>query len=269
MKLGKPLLVGVLCTLLGGLPVLGAPQAAPQQAGQISAMIPAVSRNAQPASVKEALYWNDLLATQHAGRARATLTDGSILSLGSDSELRIVQHDSSSQQTTLQMNLGKMRSQVEKITKPGGKFEVNTPNAVIGVIGTDFYVSYDANKSTVICYKGHVFVTPTGNAQATNNSGQTNGTSNSVTLAEGQMVVITSEIPPGGFKPSETPPATQQSTLLATSVSGDLPTSHPSHTIRWVTIGGLAAGGLAAGLVVATRGGSGPARCNPASGNCG
>lgn len=257
-----------LCGLLCTLPVLGAPQAGQQAAGQISAMIPAVSKNAQPASLHEALYWNDLLQTQHQGRARATLADGSILSVGSDSELKIVQHDPASQQTSLQMTVGKMRSQVEKITKPGGKFEVNTPNAVIGVIGTDFFTSFEADKTTVICYKGHVKVTPLGNAQASNNSGQANSGDNSITLNPGQMVVITSVVPPEGFKSAETPPDTQQASLLSTSLSTDIPATHASHTIRWVTIGGLAAGGLAAGLVVATRGGGTPSTgCKPP--NCG
>jgi hypothetical protein len=46
------------------------------------------------------LNWNDLLQTEHTGRVRAGLKDGSILSVGSDSELRIVQHDSAAQQTS-------------------------------------------------------------------------------------------------------------------------------------------------------------------------
>lgn len=258
------LLVGILCAA----PALEAQQQAQQQAGQISAMIPAVSKNAEPASVHEALYWNDLLKTEHQGRARATLTDGSILSVGSDSELKIVQHDSTSQQTSVQMTVGKIRSQVEKITKPGGKFEVNTPNAVIGVIGTDFFASYEADQTTVICYKGRVKVTPQGNARAANNSGQANSSDNSVTLDPGQMVVITSVVPPEGFKSTETPPDTQQASLLSTSLSTEIPATHASHTIRWVTIGGLAAGGLAAGLVVATRGNGTPSSgCKPP--NCG
>ena len=56
--------------------------------------------------------WNDLLKTEQKGRLRAGLTDGSILSLGSNSELRVVQHDAASQQTSLEMNLGKVRSKV-------------------------------------------------------------------------------------------------------------------------------------------------------------
>jgi len=131
-----------------------APQGSGQSAGQINALIPAALRNGQTAKVQEAVAWNDLLKTDAHGRVRVGLNDGSILSVGSDSELRVVQHDAASQQTSLEVNFGKVRSQVEKITKPGGKFEIKTPNAVIGVIGTDLYTAFDGNKTTVICYKG-------------------------------------------------------------------------------------------------------------------
>ena len=150
--------------------------------------------------MKEELNWNDLLKTEKTGRVRAGLKDGSILSVGSDSELRIVQHDTVSQQTELEMDFGKVRSQVTKVTKSGGKFEMKTPNAVIGVIGTDFYTSFEANKTTVICYKGQVTVTPVGNAVATGVSGSG---SNAITVSAGQMVVVTSDVPPA--RPSQTP----------------------------------------------------------------
>src|SRR5580658_10494131 len=236
MNLLKRILVGPLCLLLCSLPVLASPQTGAQHAGQISAMIPAATRNSQPAKVKDDLQWNDVLKTTHAGRLRAGLDDGSILSLGSDSELRIVQHDSASQQTSLEMNFGKVRSQVVKITQPGGKFQVTTPNAVIGVIGTDFYVAYGANKTTVICYEGQVSVTPTGNAQAQNNSGQTSSTGNSIVVSAGQMVEIVSMIPPGGYQTSQTPVAVLQSSQLSTDVpENGPPTGRPGkgngHTV--------------------------------------
>src|SRR5450755_1998569 len=176
----KRSMVVVLCSLLTSLPAMSEPQTAGQTAGQINALIPAATRNSKPAKAKEDLNWNDLLQTEHTGRVRAGLKDGSILSVGSDSELRIVQHDSAAQQTSLEMDFGKVRSQVVKITRPGGKFEMKTPNAVIGVIGTDFYVGYAANKTTVICYQGQVTVSPLGNAKAVNNSGQANAASNSI-----------------------------------------------------------------------------------------
>ena len=62
---------------------------------------------------------------------------------------------------------------------------MKTPNAVIGVIGTDFYVGFESNTTTVICYKGKVSVTPTNGAHAANNSGQSDAASNSVTVSAG------------------------------------------------------------------------------------
>jgi len=257
-----------LCFSITALPVLGEPQSAAEQAGQIGALIPAATRNTQTAKVNEELDWNDLLKTAHNGRLRANLMDGSILSLGSDSELRIVQHDAASQQTSLEMNFGKMRSQVVKITKPGGKFEVKTPNAVIGVIGTHFITLVEKNKTTVMCIEGRVSVTPLGNAQVAQNSGQ--ATSNSITVNAGQMVVITSVVPPGGYQTSDTPPGVQQGGLLATDVPENPPaTVRPGtagHGAGLIFIGSAVAVGVAIG-VTATR--SGPScKQNPSRPAC-
>ncbi|MGD1210352.1 MAG: FecR family protein [Candidatus Acidiferrales bacterium] len=250
-----------LCCLLAALPVLGEPQASGQHAGQIDALIPAATKNAQAATVKEELQWNDLLATEHTGRVRAGLADGSLLSLGSDSELRVVQHDAASQQTSLEMNFGKMRSQVVKITKPGGKFEMKTPNAVIGVIGTDFFAGYEANRTTVICYQGEVSVTPIGNAQVARNTGQTAG--NSITVAAGQMVIVTSEIPPGGFHATKTPTGLRNSSILDTGVvtPGGPPTSaRQGHALRNALITTGIAFGVGVGIAVAEQNGN---KCVP------
>src|SRR5271154_6688766 len=273
MNLFKRFTVIVLSSLLVALPAMPQSQTGGQAAGQINAMIPAATRNSQPAKVKEDLNWNDLLKTEHSGRVRAGLKDGSILSLGSDSELRIVQHDSASQQTSLELDFGKVRSQVVKVTKPGGKFEVKTPNAVIGVIGTDFYVGYEENKTTVICYKGTVTVTPGANAKVAQNSGQSNAASNSITVAAGQMVEIINDIPPAGFQSSKTPASTQQASLLATDVSDTLPVAHHTHTGRNIAITTfvVVSVGLAVGIPLAFRGGNTPVgTCtkNPATGAC-
>src|ERR1700756_2244983 len=196
----RRLIAAVLWLLLSSLPALCAPG---DHAGQINALVPAASRNSAPAKVKDDLQWNDLLQTGSSGRVRAGLADGSILSLGSNSELRVVQHDAASQQTSLEVNFGKVRSKVVKITQPSGKFEMKTPNAVIGVVGTDFYVGYEANRTTVICYTGQVTVTPLGNAKVLHNSGQASG--NSIAVSAGQMVVISTELPPDGYQSNSTP----------------------------------------------------------------
>ncbi len=160
----KSFLSIALSLLLAATPLYAA-SADTQTAGEVKALIPEASRNAQPVNAKDSLNWNDLLKTGAQGRLRAGLTAGSILSLGSNSELQVVQHDAVSQQTSLVVNYGKLRNQVNKITKPDGKYEVRTPNAVIGVIGTDFYVGYENRQTTVICYTGKVVVTPASGAK--------------------------------------------------------------------------------------------------------
>ncbi len=248
----------ILCILLVMLPVYSAPQSSSQHAGQVDALIPSATRNDQPVKVKDDLQWNDLLKTARSGRVRASLADGSILSVGSNSELRVVRHDAASQQTSLEMDFGKIRSQVEKITKPGGKFEIKTPNAVIGVVGTDFYAAFSGTKTTVVCYQGRVTVTPVAQAAAV------------VTLSAGQMVVIDSAIPPGGFHATDVSAKLQQSTMLST----DVPTTMPA-TVRpgsaghpgWIFLGSAAAIGIAIG-VVATRNSGVNCETNPASGAC-
>jgi FecR protein len=245
----KRLIAGVLCLLLSPLPAVCAPPAGGQHAGQINALIPAATKNEQPTKAKDELDWNDLLKTAASGRVRAGLDDGSILSVGSNSELRVLQHDAASQQTSLEMSAGRLRSKVVKITQPNGKFEVHTPNAVIGVIGTDFYVEYSGNKTTVICYTGVVTVTPLGGAHANNSS---SNASNAVTLTAGQMVEITTEVPPGGYQSQATPGDVQRASIGSTDVP-DLPppaTAVVSSPWHWVLIMGAFAG-AAVGLTYA------------------
>jgi ferric-dicitrate binding protein FerR (iron transport regulator) len=138
------------------------PDAGLQRAGEVSRLIPAVNiaRGAQSivASAKTVVDWQDVVNTQANARARVALDDGSVLNLGSDSSVRIVQHKAGAQQTDLEIGLGKMRSQAQKITQPNGKFEVHTPAGVAGVVGTDFYTSYENSMMTVIVFEGFVRV---------------------------------------------------------------------------------------------------------------
>ena len=195
----RSLLAMGLCLLLLVPPAYGAPPE-DQPAGEVKALIPDASRNSQPLSVKDTLRWNDLLQTNAKGRMRASLNDGSILSLGSNSELRVVQHDAASQQTSIDLNYGKLRSQVVKITQPGGKYEVKTPNAVIGVIGTDFYVAYENGRTTVVCYEGALSATPGDGSSIVESNNASTGTTTAVTVSAGQMIVIGPK-PEGGSAP--------------------------------------------------------------------
>lgn len=150
------------CALVIPFDAFAMPDATGQRAGEVSRVIPAVSltrgAKSQTANAKTPVDWLDVLSTQANGRARVSLDDGSVLNVGSDSSVKVVKHDAGAQQTDLEVTVGKIRSQAQKIAQPNGKFEVHTPSGVAGVVGTDFYVGYDNNVMTVITFEGEVKV---------------------------------------------------------------------------------------------------------------
>jgi hypothetical protein len=250
----KRILAILLSLTMTWVPAMGADQSA----GQITAIIPAATRNAQPAKNKDALQWNDLLQTTDTGRLRAGLTDGSILSLGSSSQLRVVQHDAASQQTSLEIGYGKLRSRVVKITQPNGKFEVKTPNAVIGVIGTDFYVAYENDLTTVICYVGQVTVISQGASKVVRKSDNAQSNQQQTTLGPGQMVVIGLKVPPAGFPPES---EVIHASMLDTRIN---PTVFIAQPKFWIpVVAGAVGGGIAAGVVLTHNNGSSAANIPP------
>jgi hypothetical protein len=173
------------------------PQAVPanSSAGEVTRLVSPVEmdRGTQklPAALQSAVYWNDLLRSGRLGRARVALNDGSLLSLGSDSSLRVLQHDAAAQQTVLDLAAGRMRGQVMKLTRPGAKFEIRTPSAVAGLVGTDFYLYVTPDFTELIVLDGVVSLTNIATGQAVNvsagmklvmrKSGQTEGPTQATT----------------------------------------------------------------------------------------
>jgi hypothetical protein len=141
------------------------PQAPPTpkepQAGKVTAEIPKgqIDRQAQmiPVAVGADVYWNDIVHTGEKGRARITLLDTSILNIGPQAIFRVVVHDEKTQQSEIFLIAGKARVQVKK-TDPKQKFTLKTDAAVIGVIGTDFFVDAKGEETTVTCFDGIVRV---------------------------------------------------------------------------------------------------------------
>ena len=86
-----------------------------QKAGEVSRAIPdvAIARGAQqlPAPVKALVDWGDVVHTGDGGRARVSLDDGSLLNVGSSSSLTVTQHDAKAQQTQIELEYGRVRSQ--------------------------------------------------------------------------------------------------------------------------------------------------------------
>jgi hypothetical protein len=166
MNRKSPCAAALVCLLTCALAIpfdaFARPDATGQRAGEVSRVIPAVSllRGAKSmnAGAKTPVDWLDVLSTQANGRARVSLDDGSVLNVGSDSSVKVVKHDAGAQQTDLEVTVGKIRSQAQKISQPNGKFEVHTPSGVAGVVGTDFFVGYENNVMTVIVFDGIVKV---------------------------------------------------------------------------------------------------------------
>jgi hypothetical protein len=108
--------------------------------GKVDRMVPAgfIHRGSSTTEAKQTdpVEWNDILRTNDQGRMRVAMEDGSMLSIGAKSELRVVKHDPESNQTLVEMLYGKARANVVPIRKNGGSFQIRTPTAVIGVLGT-------------------------------------------------------------------------------------------------------------------------------------
>jgi hypothetical protein len=131
-----------------------------QSAGQISRLIPTVNlqhgSRVQLASAGAKVLWGDMVTTDRGGRARITLDDGSILNVGSDSSLRIVQHDAANQRTQVQLAYGRLRASAVRLARAGSSFEVRTPTAVAGVVGTDFVLDFENGMTSIHVYEGSV-----------------------------------------------------------------------------------------------------------------
>jgi FecR protein len=150
-------LVFAICFVLVFPPDVAA-QAA-QSAGKITAVVPVVNVVRGPqqvaASSSQQVFWGDVINTGHLARARIALNDGSILNVGSDSNLAIAKHDATQQQTDLDLNYGRVRAKAAKLVKPDSHFQIRTSVGVAGVVGTEMIVIFDANgMMQVICIEG-------------------------------------------------------------------------------------------------------------------
>jgi hypothetical protein len=99
---------------------------------------------------KMPILWKDILWTGSGGRMRAMLNDGSIISVGPESILTVTEYNEHTQQSAFQLNYGKVRAQVVKMTRPDSRFEIRTNTAVCGVLGTDEYVDASNPASTLV-----------------------------------------------------------------------------------------------------------------------
>jgi hypothetical protein len=154
----------VACLMLA-VPQIALPQAAQsgaagQHAGKVTVVLPIAylihDTQQTPAKAAADIFWGDVINTGHMSRARVALDDGSILSVGSDSNMTVQKHDSGSQQTDLDLNYGRVRARAVQLAKPNAHFQIRTPAGVAGVVGTDFMIEYQDGTTRVVVREGKV-----------------------------------------------------------------------------------------------------------------
>lgn len=217
-------LLSLLAVLLGGL---GLDLSAQQQsrAGAIRVVLQpgGIARQQGNQVVRTtaqkdmAVLYQDVLETGVGGRMRARLDDGSILALGAQSRLTVVEHNSATEQTTLQLEYGKVRAQVVEKTRPDAKFEIQTNTAVAGVLGTDEVVdAFSPIATSVLCLEGQIEVR---NADAT--------VVGTVILNEGEITIVQQGVvptPPRPAPPEEIEEALEGSGGVAPDAIADIGT---------------------------------------------
>jgi FecR protein len=221
----------LICLLLAIPGELSAQEAQP--AGKITIVLPIVNIVRGPqqlaANTSQQVFWGDVINTGHLARARIALTDGSILSVGSDSNLTIAKHDPAAQQTDLELSYGQVRARAVKLVKPDAHFRVRTPVGVAGVVGTEILVMFDVGgQMQVLCLEGTCQVCDT--------------LLNCVLMKGGETTSLRNNQPPS--QPSTATPMNVTTAVNATNPAGGA---------------GAGAGGAAGGAGGAAGGGLGAA----------
>ena len=99
------------------------------------------------------------------GRAKIQLNDGSILSVGENTQMRIGDYQGTANNftTRLRIEVGTLRALYNK-TISEGRFEVETETAVAAVRGTDLLVEVTPGRTSVALVEGEVAVSGKGSA---------------------------------------------------------------------------------------------------------
>lgn len=226
-----------------------------QITGKVTAFRSGVTQNGHAIRVNDVIRANENVKTNDSGRLGIELQDGSKLWMGSQTELTIVDYDPAAGKTLVNLSNGKLRSRVGKL--PAGTFAITTPHGTITALGTDFSLNVSAANTQVIVYSGVLLVHSS--SASTDVGGPL-----VLDVSAGQNVLIDD----GGIRSLQlTPVSVEQQSMAETIVpetsvpeiaaQAESPpppvATKPSHTLRNILIGGVAAGAIV-GAVVGLRG---------------
>ena len=87
----------------------------PTRAGEVSSLLPqALIERGTAAAVEvnrhDPLFWRDWFETKELGRARLGLNDGSVINVGSQARLQVLEHEQAAETTELLLQAGKART---------------------------------------------------------------------------------------------------------------------------------------------------------------
>lgn len=93
------------------------------------------------------VYRKDLINTSSDGSVKILFKDDSITDIGPSTLFKVAKfeksEDSENRQVELNLEYGKVRTSVNRKVGPGGRFQLRTRAATMGVRGTEFYVMSD------------------------------------------------------------------------------------------------------------------------------
>lgn len=148
--------------------LLSAPAAAAKAVGTVTVtegkveVLRAGKLPARPVKPGDPLYVGDLIRTKSGARAVIVFGDGNRLNVAQRTRLAIREYVSAKGVITLPV--GTVEAVVRKRSSPAAaaakgrnRFEINTPNAIAGVRGTDFFVSHSGGTTSVVVKEGSVY----------------------------------------------------------------------------------------------------------------
>lgn len=134
---------------------------------------PGLSR--MPLYARDPLFQNEVVETVRDGALLAVFNDGSQLTIGSSTKIKldrfVYTNEQSKDAMVLTMVKGALRFVTGKIDKPA--FTLKTPQATIGIRGTDFVVQARNGGTVISVLEGSIFVTFSDGSSTTLNAGQT------------------------------------------------------------------------------------------------
>ena len=123
---------------------------------------------AVPVNLNDNVSMGDIVRTKSDGTAELTFKDDTTVRIASETRLKIDEYtfnpDNSRNKGALGLFRGKVRAVVSKtkgiipVAIGASTFNINTPTAIAGVKGTDFFVFYDRGITGVIFKEGQGFV---------------------------------------------------------------------------------------------------------------